>query len=194
MLRDQQFRKEMAQYAIGNRPEKMVTLMDAEGNPYTTYQSQMQPGSVVYTPATAKQFKERTEKETAAKGISGTLDILEEQYRKLNEGMGMPSTQNRIGSNIGAKLSGTGVGQWLGQVGGTENQKARDIINQTIPLLLADIKKKTGMTASEMNSEKELQMWLRTATDPNSTFEATMAQTENLRKKYGIGKPTSSSW
>ena len=107
----------------------------------------------------------------------------------------MPSTQNRWGSNIAASVAGTGVGQWAGQVLGTENQKARDIIAQTRPLMLADIKKATGMTASEMNSDRELQMWLSAATDPSKGYEANMEAIKNLRNKYGLGtKQSSSSW
>ena len=173
----------------------MITAMDAEGNPYTTTASQMMPGSVIYNPQTAKAFKERQALQTGKKGVSETLDVLEEQYKALNAGMGMPSTQNRWGSNIAASVAGTGVGQWAGQVLGTENQKARDIIAQTRPLMLADIKKATGMTASEMNSDRELQMWLSAATDPSKGYEANMEAIKNLRNKYGLGtKQSSSSW
>ncbi len=174
--------------AAANRPERMLTVMDETGTPFTIPQSGFQPGMTLYNPATAKAFQERQAKSKGQEGVSGTLDVLKSQYETLNKENAIPSTQNKWGTNLGAKLATTGVGQWLGQVGGTKAQEARDLIAQTRPLLLADIKKATGMTASEMNSNAELQMWLSVATDPTKGYEANTEALKNLESKFGLGR------
>jgi hypothetical protein len=197
---NRQSREDMIRLGAMLRPapaERMLTVMDESGTPFTIPQSQMQPGMVLYTPATAKAFQEKQGKTKGQTGVSDTLDVLKTQYDVLNAENAIPSTQNRWGTNLGAKIATTGAGQWLGQVAGTKAQEARDLISQTRPLLLADIKKATGMTASEMNSNAELQMWLSVATDPTKGYEANMEALKNLENKFGLGrsaKPSSSNW
>lgn len=169
-------------------PEKMVNVLGPSGESVAMPQSQVTTGMSLWSPAGAKHAQEVSSKEVGKRGTSETLDVLAGYYNRLNQGMGMPSTQNKAGSNLGAMLANTGVGQWVGQVAGTENQRIRDSLAQTRPLLLADIKKATGMTASEMNSNQELQMWLSVATDPSKGYEANMDALKNLEQKFGLGR------
>jgi len=187
----QQDRLDQMKFAASMRPapaERILNVLGPNGESVALPQSQVTPGMALWSPAGAKHVQDVTSKEGGRKGLSETLDVLAGQYNKLNTGEGIPSTQNKWGSNLGAKLGNTGVGQWLGQVAGTENQQARDIISQTRPLLLADIKKATGMTASEMNSNAELQMWLSVATDPSKGYEANAEALKNLENKFGLGR------
>jgi hypothetical protein len=187
----QQDRLDQMKFAASMRPippERIVNILGPSGESVATPISQVPQGASLWSPQAAKFAQENASKGTGRSALSDTLDVLAGQYNALNEGMGMPSTQNKWGSNLGAKLATTGPGQWLGQVAGTENQKARDIISQTRPLLLADIKKATGMTASEMNSNAELQMWLSVATDPQKGYEANMEALKNLENKFGLGR------
>lgn len=188
--------KQHMQMLAAMRPapqERILNVLGPNGESVAMPISQVTPGMSLWSPAGAKHVQDVTSKEGGRKGLSETLDVLAGQYNKLNAGEGIPSTQNKWGSNLGAKLGTTGVGQWLGQVAGTENQQARDIISQTRPLLLADIKKATGMTASEMNSNAELQMWLSVATDPSKGYEANVEALKNLENKFGLGRARESN-
>jgi hypothetical protein len=189
--REQRNRQDNMRFAASLRPappERIVNILGPNGESVATPISQVPPSSSLWSPQAAKFAQENASKGTGRGALSDTLNVLAGQYNALNQGMGMPSTQNKWGSNLAAKLATTGVGQWAGQVAGTENQKARDIISQTRPLLLADIKKATGMTASEMNSNAELQMWLSVATDPAKGYEANMEALKNLENKFGLGR------
>lgn len=173
--------------AAANRPEKMITAMDENGNPFTIPQSQFQAGMTIYNPTTAKAFKERQEKVKGLENLNDLTGSLRQAYGNLNQMNAIPSTQNRIGTNIGAKLASTGVGQWLGGAVGTNAQAERDKIAQTRPLLLNAIKNATGMSAKQMDSNAELNMYLRAATDPSLTYEANMEALNNLDRLYGLG-------
>ena len=70
MLRDQQFRREMAQYAAGNRAEPMVSVMDAQGNPVLMPRSQAS-GMTPFTPQAQKTVLGQR---TAANDVQTALD------------------------------------------------------------------------------------------------------------------------
>ena len=193
---NRQSREDMIRLGAMLRPppaEKMVTLMDAEGNPYTTYQSQMQPGSVIYNPQTAKQFKEKQTLEAGKKTFSEDIQGLRNQYNILNKNMSIPSEQNRVGSNIAAWASGTAPGQWLGRIGGTESATARDTIRMSRPALMQSIVKASGMSAKQIDSNAEMKLMLDMATDPTAGYEANMNALDNLERRFAP-KQSSSSW
>jgi len=75
----------------------------------------------------------------------------------------------------------------MGQMGGTFNQKSRDVISQARPLLLRSIMQATGMSAKNLDSNAELKLWLSTATDPTKGYEANMEALNNIAGKYGSG-------
>ena len=203
-------RKDLAQFsaglAAGNRPERNLTIMGPEGEPITMSQSQVPPGSQLYTPAAAKAFKEQKSQADAKMGVNEQIQDLRTQYDVLNKNMAIPSEQNRWGSNLGAKLSSTGVGQWLGQVGGTESATARDVIRMSRPGLMQSIVKASGMSAKQIDSNAELKLMLDQATDPQAGYEANMKALDNLDKRFGLTPqstnagvpnqqaPTSSKW
>jgi len=191
--RDRLNRLDIAKLTVSNRPERILNVLGPNGESIALPQSQVTPGMALWSPAGAKHAQDVTSKESGRKQLSSTLDELAGYYNKLDLGLGIPSTSNKVGSNIGAWAEGTGAGNWLGRTGilgkaSEENASMRDSIAQTRPLLLADIKKATGMTASEMNSNAELQMWLSVATDPTKGYESNMRALQNLEKKFGLGR------
>ncbi len=50
------------------------------------------------------------------------------------------------------------------------------------------IKEATGMSAQQMNSNVELQTFLRAATDPTLSIQANLEAINNLSKLYGLGQ------
>ena len=184
-----QNQREMAKLQASLRPEKMVTVLGPNGEALTLPQSQAQgQGIEIYNPLRAKQLQTEQGKKVGQSALSETLDSLADRYNKLNQNSGIPSQTNRVGTNLAAAASSTPLGNFAGRMLGTENADARDFIAQTRPLLLADIKKATGMTASEMNSNVEMQMWLSAATDPTKGYEANMDAIRNLENKFGLGR------
>ena len=133
-------------------------------------------------PADQKALTVNAGRETVDTLVTG----LKAQYDTLKEGGGITTKDNTF-KNIPAFISSTGVGQTTGKLFGTQNQSARNTISQSRPLLLQAIKKATGASAKEMDSNVELQMYLRAATDPTLDYEANIYALEQLQTLYGIG-------
>lgn len=112
---------------------------------------------------------------------------LKAQYDLLKNSGGITSKNESIFSNIPAYLSSTGAGQATGRLFGTENQSARNTIAQSRPLLLQAIAKATGMSSKQMDSNAELQMYLKAATDPSLDYESNIYALEQLQNLYGAG-------
>jgi hypothetical protein len=112
---------------------------------------------------------------------------LQDKYDLLKNSGGITSTSQGALSNIPAYISSTGIGQTLGKTFATENQSARNTISQSRPLLLQAIAKATGMSSKQMDSNVELQMYLRAATDPSLDYEANTYALNQLQTLYGIG-------
>lgn len=186
-------RQDLARLAAALRPEKMVTVMDANGNPVTVPQSQM-GGMNLYNPQAAKQIQAEKVKGTAREEMSGVVQQLRNNYDALKQGGGIV-TQGGGTSNIAARLSQSGIGQFVGGAIGSANQTERQKIEQTRPLLLNLIKNATGMSAQQMNSNAEMQLYLKAATDPTLSYEANMSALDNLDRLYGLGinKPSASN-
>jgi hypothetical protein len=135
----------------------------------------------------AKTEEKATAKAEAKDQLTATVGQLKKSYDTLlNEG-GIVSTQATPGQNISARLSSSGVGQAVGGAVGTKTQEQRQIIEQTRPLLLNLIKNATGMSAQQMNSNAEMQLYLNAATNPKLSYEANMEALANLDRLYGLG-------
>ena len=116
-----------------------------------------------------------------------SIITLKNSLDELHAGGGITSTRKGVVPNVGSWVSNTAVGQTLGSMGGTKNQKARDVIVQARPLLLTSIMRATGMTAKQMDSNAELKLWLSTATDPTKGYEANIEALNNIAERFGSG-------
>ena len=134
-----------------------------------------------------KAQEKATTKAEAKQQLSDVVGQLKSSYDTLLEGGGITSTATGGRENIGAKMGTSAVGQFVGSALGTKNQEQRQIIEQTRPLLLNLIKEATGMSASQMNSNAEMQMYLKAATDPKLSYEANVKALQNLDKTFGLG-------
>lgn len=112
---------------------------------------------------------------------------LKDKYNLLNESGGITSTSKGALSNVPAYLSSSGLGQTFGKTFATENQSARNTIAQSRPLLLQAIARATGMSSKQMDSNTELQMYLKAATDPTLDYEANTFALNQLQTLYGLG-------
>lgn len=175
--------RELAQQARDNRP---VTVMDDIGNPLSLPAAQA-AGMPLYNASAAGQRRRQAESAKARQQLQATVQELRSYYDQLREGGGIVSEDQGALGNTMARVSSTGVGQALGGTVGTKNQQVRDKIEQTRPLLLNLIKEATGMSAQQMNSNAEMQLYLRAATDPTLSYEANIQALSNLDKLFGGG-------
>lgn len=134
-------------------------------------------------PADIKAQTVNVGKETVDTLIGGLRD----EYNTLYSGGGITSKDQTGMANIPGAIGSSGIGQMAGRVFGTENQSARNTIAQSRPLLLQAIKKATGMSAKEMDSNVELKMYLAAATDPTLDYESNMKALQQLETLYGSG-------
>jgi len=136
------------------------------------------------TPVTAA-----TEKTASIdKGKSNVDSILTDMfgnYTNLQTMKAIPSTQQGPLENIAA-FSGATL-PIIGRALGTEAQTERDAITQKRFTLVQAIKKSTGMSAQEMNSNVELQNLLDAATSPSFSIESNIQAMENISRLYGSG-------
>ena len=140
-------------------------------------------------PADQKAQTVNVGRETVNTLITG----LKDQYNVLKDAGGITSKNASVFENIPAYISSTGAGQATGKFLGTQNQSARNTISQSRPLLLQAIAKATGMSSKQMDSNTELQMYLKAATDPSLDYEANMLALNQLENLYGIGGAASTS-
>lgn len=178
--------RQMQQLTLASRPEKNVTVMGPDGTAITMPQSQAQ-GMQLYNPQAAAQLQKSKTKAEAKDQLSGVVQQLNNSYNALEEGGGITSTAQGGLTNLGARLGSTALGQAVGGALGTQNQRQRQEIEQTRPLLLNLIKEATGMSAQQMNSNAEMQLYLKAATDPTLTVEANRSALANLDKMFGLG-------
>jgi hypothetical protein len=175
-----------AQLTAANRPEKMVTVLGPNGEAISLPQSQA-GGMQMYNPTAAKDIQKQRTQGKAKEDLSGVVQQLNNAYDSLDQGGGIVSTEKGGLSNILSRAGSTGVGQAIGGALGTENQKQRQFIEQTRPLLLNFIKEATGMSAQQMNSNAEMQLYLKAATDPTLSVQANRDALANLDKMFGLG-------
>lgn len=155
------------------------------GAPYRIPAAISAEGRVSATEAKTAAGEKKTSK--GQETVTSLVSTLKDNYDNLNKLGGIVSTERGALENIRAQTMTTGAGQLVGGAVGTQSQKVRNEIKQTRPLLLNAIKEATGMTAKQMDSNVELQMYLSAATDPALGYEANMSALANLDKLYGLG-------
>ena len=168
-----------------NNPNEVIFVTNAEA------------ASGKYRPAKQMNVDNKTNaaKVKVAQGQEQVREIIDElraNYDNLDRARAIPSTERGVLSNIGSSIAATGVGQLAGRFGGTDNQTSRDVINSSRIQLLNGIKQATGMSAQQLNSNVELQTWLKAVTDPSQSKQAVdriLTNIENFVTKNAGGTP-----
>jgi hypothetical protein len=103
--------------------------------------------------------------------LSQELKTVMGYYEGLNRMGAMTSPSTAAAANVAAAARATGVGQTAERFLGTEAQTLRDNISNARLRILNHVKTATGATASQMNSNMELQTWLNALTNPQQSIE-----------------------
>ena len=128
--------------------------------------------------------------------ITSLLNDMEGHVDALNVGGGVPSSQQGALPNAKAWLSNTDVGQGAGKMFGTTNQDHRNSLEQIASYLVLELKNAKGLSASQMNSNMELQRYL-TAVAGGKQFSAESLKENIRRSRELLGGQTggaSGSW
>ena len=158
-------------------------------------QAAVEQGVTPATPAQQDGFTKAptvSERATAKKAEKGAETVgkvtstLFDKYRELDKLKAIPSTARGALSNI--QSYGAAVVPQAGRALGTKEQALRDSIMQIRPLLLQGIKEATGMSAQQMNSNVELQLYLAAATDPTISLQSNIDALNNLSQLFGTGE------
>jgi len=135
-------------------------------------------------PADLKAQALDANKAAGAADVDLAVGTLRDAYDRLDQGGGITNTNKGTLDNIVAGASSSAPGQMVGKMLGTKNQSARNEIEMTRPALLAALMKATGMSAKQMDSNAELKLWMRTATDPTLDIQANRAALSKIEQKY----------
>ena len=135
-------------------------------------------------PADLKAQALDANKAAGAADVDLAVGTLRDAYDRLDQGGGITNTNKGTLDNIVAGASSSAPGQMVGKMLGTKNQSARNEIEMTRPALLAALMKATGMSAKQMDSNAELKLWMRTATDPTLDVQANRAALSKIEQKY----------
>lgn len=173
---------------IADTPPKFIELPDPN-NPGMTITVATGPGGKVtsLTRGVSKVDPKASSKENAMKTVSTNLRDMARVYGQLNERGAIVNTEKGGFSNIMSRLSASRVGQAAGVAVGGQSQSLRNDINQMKPLLINSIRQASGMGARGMDSEKELEFYLKAATDPTLDVQTNLRAIDRLDKAYGLG-------
>jgi GH24 family phage-related lysozyme (muramidase) len=128
---------------------------------------------------------------TIAKGqndVEKTLGRMSTLYSQLDIGKDIPSEKRDFSTNLPAYLAGTTAGQEIEKARATPAQSKRNELKSLTRALLNDIKKSTGMSAQEINSNFELKNMLETLSDPTQSIESVRTILADISARYGSGK------
>lgn len=136
---------------------------------------------------TSAQAIKDQEKMKGKQDFENVLTDLQGLYKGLDQGGGAVNTDSSMLHNIGARLANSDRGQVVGQFLGTENQSMRNQIAAKLPLLSAAIKSATGMSSQQLNSNFELQQYMKALTSPGADIQANLKTIAALSKQFGTG-------
>jgi len=133
-------------------------------------------------------------KSNATKRISGVLAEMSDHYSSLNAKKAIVNVDNTVAENAMASLSASGLGQFTQKILGTESQSLRNSIKNKQPLLINYIRQASEMGSRGLDSEKELEFYLRAATDPTIDVQSNIAAMVILDNAYGTGELNDVFW
>ena len=123
----------------------------------------------------------------AKKRMEGNISKLVHHYWRLNELGAITNIEKTSIQNLAASLKSSPAGQAAGRMFGTTAQSVRQTINNLKPLIISDIKKSTGMSSRDMDSNRELQFYLQAVTNERSDIQSNMAALAVLSRAFGDG-------
>lgn len=142
------------------------------------------PGVVGIAGKEPSAGKRAAEQSAAREQFLDILDTLQASFDELNRMRAIPSEQRGALSNLISKAEASDIGQVAGRAVGAEAQTVRDRITASRMALMSALKKLTGKSASELNSNVELRLNLDALSNPGETYQAATQKIDDLRRFY----------
>lgn len=116
--------------------------------------------------------------------LTKELDNIREDFKVLNESTAIPSSERSGIENAVSWVQSSTPGQIVGRVLGTKEQDARNRIQSARLRVMNAVKNATGMSAQQMNSNVELQTWLKSLGDVSNSYESNMGILDAIEGAY----------
>lgn len=172
-------------------------IVGPDGKPKETYEHTLKPEDVPQNAFNKSQADaqgksagsaDNAEVRQGAKQVTDILNTMKSKYTELDQKGGIVNTDKSTGYNISASLGASDTGQSIAAKAGGKEQSIRNQIKNEKPMLISAIRTASGMTASAMNSDSELQFYLQQIGNEKLDLQTNIEAINALEKKYGLSK------
>ncbi len=134
---------------------------------------------------TAAQAAKTEAQNRARQDLSDELRTVLGYYQKLSDLGAMTSPNRKYGENLIASARASDLGQAAEQAISTKAQTQRNNIANARQRILSHVKNVTGATSKQMDSNRELQIWLDSLTSPKQSMETVRETLTQLDRVMG---------
>jgi hypothetical protein len=124
----------------------------------------------------------------ARKSLENTFRTLFLNYKDLQGKGAIRDNQAGLGENVSAYIQSSPLGREVGKMVGSEAEGMRETIEALQPAISQAIMSQPGMSARSMDSERELQFFIRSITAPTADVQANYATLHALDMRFGSGQ------
>ena len=117
-------------------------------------------------------------------GLGDTVSVAKTLVNDIADMGGMTTTSKGSWANLMTSLGTGTVGQAGARLVGTATQAKRDELNSVRLQLFNAVKEATGMSSNQLNSNVELQTWLKSLGSDTMSKEANLAILNNIENRY----------
>jgi len=181
--------------AVTADPTKYTDIPTADGNITRVYadgRSEILRGptgaplAAAPTPAQqqaeAEAAAEQTSQANARQDVNGTLESMMAEYDNLYRLGAIVSTDRTGAQNVGAAVGASLPGRVAGRALGLEAQTARDNIAAALPQIMLGLQTASGLSATQLNSNAELQFFKRILGDPDASYQTVVNAIERFQR------------
>lgn len=148
---------------------------------------QLDLGAKAEAAARGKLESTADQRTSARTSLADNLKDLAQDYLELDKSGAIVNPDRSAVENLQAWARSSDFGQQIGRTVGTADQSTRNRITNLQPLLIANIREATGLSAKAMDSNRELQFYLNMATNPQQDIYSNLKAIEVLDSQYGLG-------
>ena len=125
---------------------------------------------------------------TAKTALDNTFDNIMQSYLDLQDKGAIRDTEATTGQNISAFMQSSQPGRVIGKAIGSEAESLRETIEALQPSITQAIMSQPGMSARSMDSQRELEFFMRSITTPTADVWANFTTLHALDKRFGSGQ------
>lgn len=170
---------QIAQMADQSRRDIAQMQADARKDVATTTAAMKGPSAAVI------KAQEKADKIAEGQaGLADTVSVAKTLVKDIADMGGMTTTSKGALANLMTSLGTGTVGQAGARLVGTPTQAKRDELNSVRLQLFNAVKEATGMSSTQLNSNVELQTWLKSLGSDTMSKEANLAILDNIENRY----------